>query len=160
LTYNYVKRSDVLGVFLVCWAPFFTINIINAVCIRQASCDSAVTTLLGDDDDAAVRTSIAAGEEVAAAATACSDVCHVDPAVVSSFVWLGYINSALNPIIYTIFNVEFRRAFDRLLRRPCRALAETFGGREPAVTLRGMAMMTTAAAAAAAASAVTASTKC
>jgi hypothetical protein len=29
--------------------------------------------------------------------------------------WLGYINSAVNPLIYTIFNVEFRTAFKRLL---------------------------------------------
>ncbi|CAF4846438.1 unnamed protein product [Rotaria sp. Silwood1] len=29
--------------------------------------------------------------------------------------WLGYINSACNPIIYTVFNVEFRTAFKRLL---------------------------------------------
>lgn len=31
------------------------------------------------------------------------------------FLWLGYINSACNPLIYTIFNVEFRTAFKRLL---------------------------------------------
>ncbi|XP_015791437.1 probable G-protein coupled receptor No18 [Tetranychus urticae] len=30
--------------------------------------------------------------------------------------WLGYFNSALNPVIYTIFNVDFRRAFARQLR--------------------------------------------
>lgn len=30
--------------------------------------------------------------------------------------WLGYINSALNPIIYTIFNLDFRKAFKKLLR--------------------------------------------
>lgn len=29
--------------------------------------------------------------------------------------WLGYMNSALNPAIYTIFNKDFRRAFRRLL---------------------------------------------
>ncbi|UJR15123.1 hypothetical protein I4U23_002088 [Adineta vaga] len=29
--------------------------------------------------------------------------------------WLGYMNSACNPLIYTIFNVEFRTAFKRLL---------------------------------------------
>jgi len=36
-------------------------------------------------------------------------------ALFSFFVWLGYINSFLNPVIYTIFNDEFRRAFKRLL---------------------------------------------
>jgi len=29
--------------------------------------------------------------------------------------WLGYCNSALNPIIYTVFNRDFRRAFQKLL---------------------------------------------
>ncbi|CAF1072595.1 unnamed protein product [Adineta ricciae] len=29
--------------------------------------------------------------------------------------WLGYMNSACNPLIYTVFNVEFRTAFKRLL---------------------------------------------
>ena len=29
--------------------------------------------------------------------------------------WLGYVNSALNPIIYTIFNGEFRKAFKKML---------------------------------------------
>jgi len=31
--------------------------------------------------------------------------------------WLGYCNSALNPIIYTVFNRDFRRAFQKLLSR-------------------------------------------
>uniref|UniRef100_A0A1I8J6W3 G_PROTEIN_RECEP_F1_2 domain-containing protein n=1 Tax=Macrostomum lignano TaxID=282301 RepID=A0A1I8J6W3_9PLAT len=35
--------------------------------------------------------------------------------VYSLFVWLGYLNSAINPIIYTIFNVDFRKAFANLL---------------------------------------------
>lgn len=35
--------------------------------------------------------------------------------------WLGYINSCLNPIIYSIFNSEFRNAFKRILfPRSCR----------------------------------------
>ena len=29
--------------------------------------------------------------------------------------WLGYSNSALNPVIYTVFNKDFRRAFKRIL---------------------------------------------
>ncbi|XP_013115395.2 5-hydroxytryptamine receptor 2B isoform X3 [Stomoxys calcitrans] len=41
--------------------------------------------------------------------------CEIHAAVASLFLWLGYFNSTLNPIIYTIFNPEFRRAFQRLL---------------------------------------------
>lgn len=33
--------------------------------------------------------------------------------------WLGYLNSLLNPIIYTIFNIEFRRAFAKILSEYC-----------------------------------------
>ena len=42
----------------------------------------------------------------------------VNPFVFSAAVWLGYINSFLNPVIYTIFNVDFRRAFKKLVLHP------------------------------------------
>jgi len=38
-----------------------------------------------------------------------------DDTMLSVFLWLGYFNSTLNPIIYTIFSPEFRQAFKRLL---------------------------------------------
>lgn len=41
--------------------------------------------------------------------------CNISAALTSLFLWLGYFNSTLNPIIYTIFNPEFRRAFQRIL---------------------------------------------
>nr|AWJ68174.1 putative dopamine receptor 5 [Hirudo verbana] len=74
----------VLVVFLFCWVPFFTINIMNAVCIRY----DLFTT---------------------------SAACHIHPMAFSLFVWLGYINSFLNPLIYTIFNADFRKAFKKIL---------------------------------------------
>ncbi|XP_071640769.1 serotonin receptor isoform X2 [Temnothorax longispinosus] len=38
------------------------------------------------------------------------------PEIVSSvFLWLGYFNSTLNPVIYTVFSPEFRQAFKRML---------------------------------------------
>jgi hypothetical protein len=36
--------------------------------------------------------------------------------VFAVFFWAGYCNSAMNPIIYTIFNRDFRHAFQRVLR--------------------------------------------
>ncbi|MBN3326687.1 DRD2L protein, partial [Atractosteus spatula] len=41
--------------------------------------------------------------------------CYVPPEVYSATTWLGYVNSALNPVIYTTFNIEFRRAFIKIL---------------------------------------------
>lgn len=41
--------------------------------------------------------------------------CDFNPYMISFFLWLGYFNSTLNPIIYTIFSPEFRHAFKRLL---------------------------------------------
>lgn len=76
------------GVFLLCWVPFFTINIINAICIRYDLFDDTA-------------------------------VCQIDPILFSFLVWLGYMNSFLNPVIYTIFNMEFRRAFKKILLNPC-----------------------------------------
>uniref|UniRef100_H2LZJ8 Dopamine receptor D3 n=1 Tax=Oryzias latipes TaxID=8090 RepID=H2LZJ8_ORYLA len=65
----------VLGVFLICWLPFFVTHILNTHC----------------------RT------------------CQIPPALYGAFTWLGYVNSALNPVIYTTFNIEFRRAFIKIL---------------------------------------------
>ncbi|XP_069139360.1 5-hydroxytryptamine receptor 1D-like [Argopecten irradians] len=40
--------------------------------------------------------------------------CKVSPIVTGIVLWLGYCNSACNPIIYTFFNEDFRRAFRKL----------------------------------------------
>ncbi|XP_076457364.1 D(2) dopamine receptor-like [Babylonia areolata] len=77
----------VLGAFLLCWVPFFTINMITAICIRYEIKDSPA--------------------------------CNLDKMFFSFSVWLGYINSFLNPVIYTIFNPEFRKAFKKILTDPC-----------------------------------------
>jgi len=40
-------------------------------------------------------------------------------ALASVIVWLGYVNSLLNPVIYTIFNPDFRSAFRKILFGRC-----------------------------------------
>jgi 5-hydroxytryptamine receptor 1 len=48
--------------------------------------------------------------------------CYINDSMESFFLWLGYFNSTLNPVIYTIFSPDFRQAFKRILcgggRRP------------------------------------------
>lgn len=41
--------------------------------------------------------------------------CKIPESAFDLAFWLGYMNSALNPAIYTIFNKDFRRAFRRIL---------------------------------------------
>ncbi|XP_048483406.1 dopamine D2-like receptor [Plutella xylostella] len=70
----------VLGVFLFCWGPFFSCNVLDAVCGKFGLPYSPGVTVF----------------------------------ILTT--WLGYINSFLNPVIYTIFNPEFRKAFRKILR--------------------------------------------
>lgn len=52
---------------------------------------------------------------VMALTLAVCSVCMLPVYVESAFLWLGYFNSTLNPIIYTLFSPEFRQAFKRIL---------------------------------------------
>uniref|UniRef100_A0A8D2IVA5 Alpha-2A adrenergic receptor n=1 Tax=Varanus komodoensis TaxID=61221 RepID=A0A8D2IVA5_VARKO len=70
----------VIGVFVVCWFPFFFTYTLTAVCKS----------------------------------------CFVPDTLFKFFFWFGYCNSSLNPVIYTIFNHDFRRSFKKIL---CSALA-------------------------------------
>ncbi|XP_071345764.1 dopamine receptor D4b [Trachinotus anak] len=45
--------------------------------------------------------------------------CDIPPSLMSTVTWLGYVNSALNPIIYTIFNTEFKKFFKKCFRSCC-----------------------------------------
>lgn len=41
--------------------------------------------------------------------------CPLDMHFQSAIIWLGYANSSLNPILYTIFNDDFRKAFQKIV---------------------------------------------
>ena len=45
----------------------------------------------------------------------CTETCYFSPLLVGIIGWLGYFNSLLNPIIYTVFNPDFRSAFRKIL---------------------------------------------
>jgi hypothetical protein len=64
----------IVGGFIFCWLPFFTIYLI------QAFCEQCITEL-----------------------------------VFSVLFWLGYCNSAVNPMIYALFSRDFRFAFKKVL---------------------------------------------
>nr|AWJ68172.1 putative dopamine receptor 3 [Hirudo verbana] len=74
----------VLAAFLICWLPFFTVNIANAVCIKY----NHVGVL-----------------------------CQSSPQIMTLFVWLGFFNSFVNPVIYTLLNPDFRKAFSNIVKR-------------------------------------------
>uniref|UniRef100_A0A3Q2PP37 Alpha-2Db adrenergic receptor-like n=1 Tax=Fundulus heteroclitus TaxID=8078 RepID=A0A3Q2PP37_FUNHE len=66
----------VMGVFVLCWFPFFFTYSLHAICREN---------------------------------------CTIPETLFDLFFWIGYCNSCLNPIIYTIFNRDFRRAFKKIL---------------------------------------------
>nr|XP_004651801.2 alpha-2B adrenergic receptor [Jaculus jaculus] len=68
----------VIGVFVLCWFPFFFSYSLGAICPQH---------------------------------------CKIPHGLFQLFFWIGYCNSSLNPVIYTIFNQDFRRAFRRILCR-------------------------------------------
>lgn len=74
----------VMGVFVVCWFPFFFSYSLYGIC--RESCKSPETLF-------------------------------------KFFFWIGYCNSSLNPVIYTIFNQDFRRAFQKIL---CKSWKRSF----------------------------------
>ncbi|KAG7484559.1 hypothetical protein MATL_G00050690 [Megalops atlanticus] len=66
----------VMGVFVLCWFPFFFTYSLHAIC-RES--------------------------------------CTIPDTLFNLFFWIGYCNSSVNPIIYTIFNRDFRKAFKKIL---------------------------------------------
>uniref|UniRef100_A0A3B5A6T0 Alpha-2 adrenergic receptor n=1 Tax=Stegastes partitus TaxID=144197 RepID=A0A3B5A6T0_9TELE len=74
----------VMGVFVVCWFPFFFSYSLYGVC-RES--------------------------------------CKIPDPLFKFFFWIGYCNSSLNPAIYTIFNRDFRHAFQKIL---CKSWKKSF----------------------------------
>ncbi|XP_030060103.1 5-hydroxytryptamine receptor 1F [Microcaecilia unicolor] len=42
--------------------------------------------------------------------------CYISDDMSNFLTWLGYLNSLINPLIYTIFNEDFKKAFQKLMR--------------------------------------------
>ncbi|KAM8878623.1 alpha-2C adrenergic receptor [Spinachia spinachia] len=74
----------VMGVFVLCWFPFFFSYSLHGICRKP---------------------------------------CRIPETLFKFFFWIGYVNSSLNPVIYTIFNQDFRRAFQKIL---CRSWKRSF----------------------------------
>lgn len=67
----------VVGVFILCWLPFFVVNIVIAICGTNSIYNLQI--------------------------------------FVAIVTWLGWLNSAMNPVIYACWSRDFRRAFRRVL---------------------------------------------
>eukprot|EP00092_Neocalanus_flemingeri_P031668 GFUD01034394.1.p1 GENE.GFUD01034394.1~~GFUD01034394.1.p1 ORF type:complete len:463 (-),score=82.11 GFUD01034394.1:47-1435(-) len=53
---------------------------------------------------------------------ACGQVCAPPAFLGDMALWLGYASSTINPLIYTVFNIKFRRSFGKLLLCRVRSL--------------------------------------
>ncbi|XP_076315495.1 histamine H1 receptor-like [Tachypleus tridentatus] len=51
--------------------------------------------------------------------TAYCDDC-IDPKIHTATIWLGYLNSTVNPFLYALCNDNFKRAFKKIIRRSSR----------------------------------------
>ncbi|NXF03754.1 DRD5L protein, partial [Smithornis capensis] len=80
--------SIIMGVFVCCWLPFFLLNCLLPFCQPKLEKDHE-------------------GQ------SAC-----VGQTTFNIFVWFGWANSSVNPVIYA-FNADFRRAFSNLLGCQC-----------------------------------------
>ncbi|NIG60255.1 5-hydroxytryptamine receptor 2A-like [Pontoporia blainvillei] len=51
-------------------------------------------------------------------AVICKESCNEDVigALLNVFVWIGYLSSAVNPLVYTLFNKTYRSAFSRYIQ--------------------------------------------
>ncbi|NXP73500.1 5HT1B protein, partial [Ramphastos sulfuratus] len=49
----------------------------------------------------------------------CKKACWFHMAIFDFFTWLGYLNSLINPVIYTMSNEDFKQAFHKLIRFRC-----------------------------------------
>ncbi|XP_061082993.1 5-hydroxytryptamine receptor 1F-like [Conger conger] len=45
--------------------------------------------------------------------------CSMSAQMADFLTWLGYLNSLINPLIYTIFNEDFKKAFQKLVKCRC-----------------------------------------
>ncbi|XP_068585378.1 5-hydroxytryptamine receptor 2B [Cebidichthys violaceus] len=59
---------------------------------------------------------------------------HVIARLMEIFVWVGYVSSGINPLVYTLFNKTFRQAFTRYMTCNYKTSASHGPGRHPSAS--------------------------
>nr|CAD2182913.1 unnamed protein product [Meloidogyne enterolobii] len=90
-----VTLGVIMGTFLICWLPFFIVNVLRPF-----------------------------WPEI------------FPPLLFQTVSWLGYANSSVNPVIYGIFNRDFRRAFSRIMNKLIHCIDEERRGGNSRGTFR------------------------
>lgn len=93
--------SIVMGVFLLCWCPFFICNLCTSVFRGEV----LISHVFGGSQTAFERLMNIVG-------------------------WFGWINSLVNPIIYACWSTEFRKAFIDIIKRYFYRCCWICGGKE------------------------------
>nr|XP_032808336.1 5-hydroxytryptamine receptor 7 [Petromyzon marinus] len=125
----------ILGAYTLCWLPFFTLSTARPfICRSSFSSVPNASGATGDglgvgasggggfgahgDSDGRFRLIAAsAGVELGADPSLVDAVCSCVPlSLERTFLWLGYANSLVNPLIYASFNRDLRTAFRSVLR--------------------------------------------
>lgn len=122
-----MQLGVIVGVFILCWLPYFTLFMVVAWCGEEST-----STLEATNND--VKNTTVANLELShhqfsnyshySSASNHTNIgglnvnrgSCVNETVLQVTIWFGYFNSTLNPFIYPLCNENFRLAFKRMLR--------------------------------------------